>query len=113
VVVVGEDLLRFEAQQFEPVGTTWMEHVLTHPPTLVIESLSQGHEHHDQVTKRKWYADLKVPHYWIIDGFARRLECLRLRGEHYDLEASGAHDDTLEPASFPGLRISLREVWES
>jgi Uma2 family endonuclease len=113
VVVIGADLPRFEALQFEPAGTTWKDHVLTLPPTLVIESVSQGHEDHDQVTKRQWYAGFKVPHYWIVDGFARTLECLRLNGDKYELDAAGAQYETLEPPSFPGLKIALREVWET
>jgi len=44
---------------------------------------------------------------------SRTLECLRLSGDHYDVDAAGAQDQTLEPPSFPGLKIPLREVWES
>jgi Uma2 family endonuclease len=113
VVVIGEDLPQFESLQFEPAGTTWTDHVLILPPTLVIESVSQGHEDHDQVTKRRWYAEFKVPHYWIVDGLARTLECLRLSGDGYDVDAAGAQYDTVEPPSFPGLKIPLREVWET
>ena len=83
------------------------------PPTLVIESVSPGHELHDHRTKRSWYAGFGVTHYWIVDAFNRTLECLRLNGDRYDVEATGAQDDVLEPASIPGLRIPLREVWES
>jgi Uma2 family endonuclease len=54
-----------------------------------------------------------VPHYWIVDGFARTLECLRLNGDKYELDAAGAQYETLEPPSFPGLKIALREVWET
>src|SRR4051812_16238976 len=31
------------------------------PPTLIIESLSPGHEAHDRETKRRWYAEAGVP----------------------------------------------------
>jgi len=113
VAVIGEDLPRFEALQFEPAGTTWKDHVLTLPPTLVIESVSQGHEDHDEVTKRRWYAGFGIPHYWIVDGFARKLDCLRLNGSAYDLQAAGTQNDIVEPPAFPGLKIPLREVWET
>jgi Uma2 family endonuclease len=113
VVVIGEDLPRFEALQFQPAGITWKDHVLTLPPTLVIESVSEGHEDHDQVTKRQWYAGFKVPHYWVVDGVQRTLECLRLNGDNYEVDAAGAQHQTLEPPSFPGLKIPLREVWET
>jgi Uma2 family endonuclease len=113
VVVLGDDLTRFEALRFDIPNTTWEDHILTLPPPLVIESISEGHEEHDRVTKRKWYARFKVPHYWIVDGFARKLECLRLSGDGYDVDAVGAQSDTVEPPSFPGLKIPLREVWET
>jgi Uma2 family endonuclease len=83
------------------------------PPTLVIESVSAGHETHDRETKRLWYAQFRVANYWIIDAFQRTLECLRLNGNHYDVDAAGGQHDVLEPASFPGLKIPLREIWES
>ena len=113
VAVISEELPRFESQQFEPPGTSWTEHVLTLPPTLVIESISAGHEDHDQVTKRQWYAEFKIPHYWIVDGFARTLQCLRLNGDHYDVDAARTQNNIVEPPAFPGLKISLREVWET
>ena len=54
-----------------------------------------------------------MPHYWIVDANRRTLECLRLAGGQYDVEAAGAGDAVIElPTSFPALRISLREVWE-
>lgn len=113
VVIIGEDLPRFEAMQFATAGTTWKDHVLTLPPTLVIESVSEGHEDHDQVTKRQWYAGFKVAHYWIVDGFKQTLECLRLNGDHYVVDTTGAQHRTLEPPAFPGLKIPLLEVWET
>jgi Uma2 family endonuclease len=112
VVIFGDDLPKFEAMRFED-NTTWEDHVLTLPPTLVIESVSQGHEEHDTVTKRKWYARFGIPHYWIVDGVARTLECLRLNGDHYDVDAAGGQYDVVEPATFPGLKIPLREIWET
>src|SRR6185312_5528785 len=30
------------------------------PPTLIIESVSPGHERHDEKTKRRWYAEFGV-----------------------------------------------------
>jgi Uma2 family endonuclease len=83
------------------------------PPTLVIESVSPGHETHDRETKRAWYAEFGIPHYWIVDAFAGKLECLCLNGVNYDLDAAGTHNDIVEPRAFPGLKIPLRELWET
>ena len=81
------------------------------PPTLVIESVSPGHELHDERTKRKWYAEFGVPHYWLLNAFERTLRCLVLDGKAYreDLLARGTEE--LRPAAFPGLVVPLARVW--
>ena len=82
------------------------------PPTLVIESVSPGHEQHDRRTKKTWYAEFGIPNYWIVDAFARTLECLRLEQGQYVVDVQGADDGVLKPSAFPGLVVALRDVWE-
>jgi Uma2 family endonuclease len=113
VAVAGDDLARFDALRFDdPPGTTWQDHPLTRPPTIVIESVSPGHELHDRVSKRAWYAAFGVPNYWIVDAYAKSFECLRLRGGRYVTDAAGRDLETLTPAAFPGLKLRLRDVWQ-
>jgi Uma2 family endonuclease len=81
------------------------------PPTLVIESVSPGHERHDRVTKRRWYAEAGVPNYWILDPLGKSLECLVLEGGEYAVDQAGTADDELRPRLFPGLILRLRELW--
>lgn len=81
------------------------------PPTLVIESLSRGHEAHDRKTKRHWYAEMKVPHYWLLSAHERALECLVLEGDDYRLAASGRESDEVRPSLFPSLVIPLSKLW--
>ena len=81
------------------------------PPTLVIESVSEGHEHHDRETKRRWYAEAGIPHYWIVDALGRSFECLVLKGDTYRVEQSGRNKAKLRPAAFPGLVQPLEEIW--
>lgn len=81
------------------------------PPTLIIETLSLGHESHDRETKRRWYAEAAVPNYWLLDAQKRSLECLILDGSIYRVDVSGAGDAELCPALFPGLRIPLGRLW--
>src|SRR5207237_10150339 len=73
------------------------------PPTLIIESLSTGHEAHDRETKRRWYAEAGVPNYWMLDAIERSLECLILEGGDYRVDQSGKDAAELRPAMFPGL----------
>jgi Uma2 family endonuclease len=81
------------------------------PPTLVIESISKGHERHDRVTKRRWYAERGVPNYWLLHTFERTLECLVLDGPDYRIDQSGRDNDEIRPSLFPGLVIKLGELW--
>jgi Uma2 family endonuclease len=81
------------------------------PPTLILESISPGHERHDRETKRRWYAEFGVPHYWIVDAYRQSLDCLRLDAGVYIVDAQGGGDATLQPAAFPGLVIPLRDLW--
>jgi Uma2 family endonuclease len=81
------------------------------PPTLIIESVSPGHEAHDRVTKRAWYAQMKVPHYWLLTAQERSLECLVLAGPDYRADAAGTENDVVRPSLFPGLVIPLATLW--
>jgi Uma2 family endonuclease len=81
------------------------------PPTLIIESISPGHEVHDQRTKRRWYADFGVKHYWILDAYRQSLECLTLHGNEYRTDARGSGKEKLSPSAFPGLHIDLASIW--
>jgi Uma2 family endonuclease len=81
------------------------------PPTLVIESISLGHEAHDRETKRAWYAEARIPNYWLLDAQQRSLECLLLEGADYRIDQSGRDADALHPCLFPGLTIPLQRLW--
>ena len=81
------------------------------PPTLIIESVSEGHEAHDREVKRLWYCNCGVRNYWLLDAHTRALECLSLRGAEYEVDVAGKHEDELRPSFFPGLIIPLGKVW--
>jgi Uma2 family endonuclease len=81
------------------------------PPTLIVESVSRGHEDHDRETKRAWYAEAAVPNYWILNAFERSLECLQLANGVYDINVAGQNDDAVSPTLFPGLTVRLGELW--
>jgi Uma2 family endonuclease len=81
------------------------------PPTLAIEALSPGHESHDRRTKRRWYAEAGVAHYWLLDGYEKTLECLVLQQGAYRTEQHGRASDEIRPTLFPGLIIPLGRIW--
>ena len=81
------------------------------PPTLVIESVSPGHERHDEQTKRRWYAEFGVGHYWLLNSFQHTLRCLTRHGSEYRDDAAGRDSESVRPSAFPGLVILLSDVW--
>ena len=82
------------------------------PPTLVVESVSVGHEDHDEETKRRWYAEVRVPNYWLLNPYQRSLECLVLKGDHYQIDQAGRGRERLRPKLFPGLVILMGGLWD-
>ena len=81
------------------------------PPSLIIESISPGHERHDERLKRQWYAEFGVQNYWLLNAFERTLNCLRLENGRYISDASGKSDETVRPAMFHGLELNLKSLW--
>ena len=83
------------------------------PPLIVVEAVSEGHKRHDRVTKRRIYGEWGVSNYWILDAFAKRLDCLKLdasTGSYVD-DAVGEGDAELSPnLPFP-LTIPLGRLW--
>ncbi|MGA2496688.1 MAG: Uma2 family endonuclease [Tepidisphaeraceae bacterium] len=81
------------------------------PPTLIVESLSLGHESHDRETKRQWFAQWRVPNYWMLNAYERTVECLVLDGDGYRTDVAGRGGDEVKPTLFAGLRIQLLKLW--
>ena len=80
-------------------------------PSLIIESVSPGHEAHDRKTKRRWYAEAQVPHYWLLDAFSKSLECLVLAGADYRAEQVARDAEEVRPSLFAQLVIPLAKLW--
>ena len=81
-------------------------------PTLVIESLSRGHEKHDRVVKRDRYARLGVKHYWLVDHHQRSITCYSLDPQGvYGLDTQAADGQPLCPSAFPGFTLDLKDIF--
>lgn len=80
-------------------------------PDLVVEIISPGTARHDRIAKFQIYSRFGVKWYWMLDPGENTLEEHSLSDGAYSLTARKAHNDTFEPILFPGLRISLSEIW--
>lgn len=82
-------------------------------PLLVVESVSPGHEDHDRLTKRDWYAQAEIPNYWLLSAHEKSLECLKLQGKDYVVESSAQGTGILRAGLFGGVTIAMEELWKS
>jgi Uma2 family endonuclease len=80
------------------------------PPTLIVEVLSPSTVTRDRGAKARRYAALGVPHLWLLEPDARRLECHRLDGQVYRLVVVAEGDATLEHPDWPGLTVRLDDL---
>jgi Uma2 family endonuclease len=81
-------------------------------PDLVVEIVSPSSRRYDRVTKLRWYAQLGIPEYWLVDPEARTVERLVLREDAYMIASSLEEGEVLRPDSFAGLEIPLSRLWE-
>jgi Uma2 family endonuclease len=81
------------------------------PPTLVGEVVSPGDRERDLVTKRREYALVGIPHYWIVDPEERTVLTLALRDDNYEVVGEFSGNQNLTSALFPRLAIPLRRLF--
>ncbi len=105
--VVQPDILYVSGSQLEIIKKTKIDGA----PTLIIEVSSQSSMQKDRVKKLQIYQRAEVQHYWLVNPLDQTFECFALRDGLYSLVVSGMDDDTIEHPDFPGLTISLKELW--
>ncbi|MEP7011817.1 MAG: Uma2 family endonuclease [Acidobacteriota bacterium] len=83
------------------------------PPDLVIEILSTGSSHRDEVIKPRLYAQHGIPEYWIVDPFHEVVRVFRLDGDRYRkvVELRANAGERLTSSLLPGLAIDLGEIF--
>jgi Uma2 family endonuclease len=80
-------------------------------PLLVVEILSPSTRVRDRTMKARRYAELGIPHYWIVDPDEKRLECFRLQATTYELLLQGESPAKLTHPDFPDLQLDLSAIW--
>jgi len=80
-------------------------------PLLVVEILSSSTRRRDRTMKARRYAELGIPHYWIVDPDEKRMECFRLQAATYELLLQGESPAKLTHPDFPDLQLDLSVIW--
>jgi Uma2 family endonuclease len=81
-------------------------------PALVVEILSPSSAGRDRREKLMLYARAGVKEYWIVTPWPSLVEVLLLEGDRYVVHKVHGKDDTLESPTFPGLRLTLADVFD-
>ncbi|HEY1341110.1 MAG TPA: Uma2 family endonuclease, partial [Bryobacteraceae bacterium] len=79
-------------------------------PQLIVEVLSPGNTRAEREEKLRDYAELGVPEVWVLSPEPRTIEVLHLENGAYRRAAVLA-EGTLEPRSFPGVSITIADIW--
>ncbi|MGH7898131.1 MAG: Uma2 family endonuclease [Candidatus Binatia bacterium] len=87
------------------------ERAVEGPPDLVVEIVSPSSSRKDRTTKAMLYARFGIENFWIVDPDERTFEIWQLAGGSYRRVARGIDEAAIEPNLFPGLVISLRQIW--
>ena len=83
-------------------------------PDLVVEILSPGTRHRDEITKRHLYEAHDIREYWIVDPELETVKVWRRSGSGFErsAELSVEEGDTLTTPLLPGLEIPLSWLFE-
>jgi Uma2 family endonuclease len=80
-------------------------------PDLVIEVVSPSSQRYDRVIKLRWYAQMGILEYWLVDPQAGNVERLVWRDGAYVIRDSLVGDEVFRPSGFPGLEIPMAKLW--
>ncbi|MBN1669679.1 MAG: Uma2 family endonuclease [Kiritimatiellae bacterium] len=81
-------------------------------PSLVVEILSAASMEHDRVRKMRLYARAGIKEYWVVTPYPPLVEVFVLAGGAYRLDNGYDEEDMLASATFPDLRVALKEVFD-
>jgi Uma2 family endonuclease len=105
--VVQPDILFVSKDRAGIIGTANIQG----PPDLIVEILSPETKSRDVEIKRKLYAKSGVREYWIVDPSAKTIEVLTWGKKGYRRSATYPHTAQVSSRLFPGLRISLAQIF--
>ena len=109
--VLRPDIIYISKNRIKLLDTT--KHGIRFAPDLCVEILSPRSVENDEDFKFDFYAEKRVPHYWIVDPKARTFRAFKLGKKSYALVAPGKNKDIVSAPPFPSLSIPLAKLWRS
>jgi len=80
---------------------------------LVMEVVSSDDRARDLETKRREYAQARIPEYWIVDMQDWYIDVLTLQGASYTLHGLFSRGDRATSVLLPGFEVSVDDVFDA
>ena len=122
VVISPSDVELGDADVYQPdiyfISQERLENVLTEQgasgaPDLVIEVLSPSTARLDRGPKSEVYGATGVKEMWVVDGRNNKIDSYLSRDGALVLIRTVQAGDTIETTLIPGLKLDVREIFES
>jgi Uma2 family endonuclease len=98
---VRPDISSFTTEQLSQITQQQIRQV----PPQIVEILSPSTAKTDREDKRRWYAELGVREYWLVDPLQQRVEVIDLTTD------SGLVEDPVRSIVLQGLVLPLAEIF--
>jgi Uma2 family endonuclease len=80
-------------------------------PDWICEVLSASTERRDRSVKKRIYAEVGIPYFWLIDPRLQLLEVFELRGGLWTDIGTWNSDDQVRAPPFDAISFSLADLW--
>jgi Uma2 family endonuclease len=84
---------------------------ITLAPDWICEVLSRRTRGYDQVTKRRFYAEIGVPYLWYVDPLARLLTASKLEGGRWVELGAWGENEKVRVEPFEAAELDLADWW--
>lgn len=105
---ISPDIMYFSAEKWAQIDPREQIRIA---PDLVVEILSPSTARKDIVKKRRQYAAIGVPSYWIVDPEGLGMLELTLGEDSHYTEREIEQSEPFKPALFPDLEIDLTKLF--
>ncbi len=103
------DLAGWRRERLLSIPKRWSD--LTVTPDWVCEIVSPSTARLDRTDKMRIYAEVGIPHLWMIDPLAKTLEVFQLHDGRWTLMSTHAGEDEAAAIPFDAVPLALDDLW--